>query len=92
MDPKGLDFFRSSIDSNHDSWLTIVRHIASLLRGESMSSALNRVAMSLMSIEIWIKDIAIECDEVFRNQASQSMLPPLVGNNSLFGGGISTCT
>ncbi|KAG1847425.1 hypothetical protein F4604DRAFT_1935936 [Suillus subluteus] len=77
MDPKGLDFLRSTIQSNHDSWLAIARHVALLLRDECMSHAMSRAASSLMAIELWVKDIAIECDEVLRDQTGDSVLPQL---------------
>ncbi|KAG1859403.1 hypothetical protein C8R48DRAFT_774743 [Suillus tomentosus] len=61
MDPEGMEFLRSTLDGNYDAWLCITRHIASLLRNESMTRAMRKMAASLMSIEIWLKDISIEC-------------------------------
>lgn len=68
----------STIKSDHDSWLAIARHIALLIRGECISHAMSKMARVLMSIDIWIKDIAIECQDTLRNITGDNVLPPLV--------------
>ncbi|KAG1784506.1 uncharacterized protein HD556DRAFT_1451705 [Suillus plorans] len=77
VDPKGINFVRSTMESNHDSWLVIVRHVASLLRSDCMSSSMNSMAASLMSIDMWIKDISIECQKTILNRNGDHTLPPL---------------
>lgn len=71
-------FLRSTLDGNHDAWLCIIRHIASLLRNESMTRAMRKMAASLMSIDIWLKDISTECQKAFKDDPKDQVLPPLV--------------
>ncbi|KAG1840736.1 hypothetical protein F4604DRAFT_1690675 [Suillus subluteus] len=77
MDSDGMEFVRSTISSRHDSWLCIARHIASLLRRECLSGAMKRMACSLMSFDIWIKDVSIECKNALCNETGDTVLPPL---------------
>ncbi|KAG2045545.1 hypothetical protein BDR06DRAFT_1015538 [Suillus hirtellus] len=77
MDPKRLDFVKSTMASNHDSWLAIAVHVASLLRRECMPHTMRKMAMSFMAIELWIEDIAIQCNQLVQDQGGQSALPPL---------------
>jgi arginine deiminase len=71
-------FLRSTLDGNYDAWLCIIRHIASLLRNESMTRAMRKMAASLMSIDIWLKDISTECQKAFQDGPKDQVLPPLV--------------
>ncbi|KAG1832551.1 hypothetical protein DFJ58DRAFT_736336 [Suillus subalutaceus] len=82
MDPHGLNFFRLTIKTNHDMWLAIVRHLAILRRSERLSQAMSTKAASLMSIDIWLKDIAIEC-EALNSQTADTVLSPFVGRPSV---------
>ncbi|KAG2045371.1 hypothetical protein BDR06DRAFT_978250 [Suillus hirtellus] len=77
VDPEGQNFLRSTIESKHDSWLVIARHVASLLRHECVPRAMRSMASLLMSIEFWIKDISVECQEVLPNVTHDQVLPPL---------------
>jgi hypothetical protein len=78
MDPRGVNFLRSTIESDRDSWSIIARHVASLLLSGCMSGDVKKMAALLMSIEFWIKDVALECHEAFQNQTDDTVLPPLV--------------
>ncbi|KAG1844919.1 hypothetical protein C8R48DRAFT_780143 [Suillus tomentosus] len=77
MDPERMVFLRSTLDGNYDAWLCIIRHIASLLRNESMTRAMRKMAASLMSIDIWLKDISTECQKAFQDGPKDQVLPPL---------------
>ncbi|KAG1825326.1 hypothetical protein DFJ58DRAFT_738542 [Suillus subalutaceus] len=77
MDPDGMDFVQSTIGSSHDSWLCVARHIASLLRHECLSGAMSKMAASLMSVDMWMKEISIECKNALANETGVAVLPPL---------------
>ncbi|KAG2083494.1 hypothetical protein BD769DRAFT_1390943, partial [Suillus cothurnatus] len=78
-DPDGMEFVRSTIGSDHDSWLHIARHIASLILHECLPGSMSRMAAFIMSlsVEIWIKDISIECKNALQNETGDTVLPPL---------------
>ncbi|KAG1789582.1 uncharacterized protein HD556DRAFT_1311176 [Suillus plorans] len=77
MDPEGIKFLISTIDSNYDSWLFITRHIAFLLRKECMTRSMRKMAVLLMSFDIWIKDVSDECNKALQSDTEDKILPPL---------------
>jgi len=79
-----MEFVRSTIGSDHDSWLHIARHIASLILHECLPGSMSRMAAFIMSVEIWIKDISIECKNALQNETGDTVLPPLVCIHSPF--------
>ncbi|KAG2108262.1 uncharacterized protein F5147DRAFT_652979 [Suillus discolor] len=77
MDPKRFDFLQSTMESDHESWLAIALHVASLLHSESMPHTMRKMVMSFMSIELWIEDIATQCNQVLPNHSGNLVLPPV---------------
>ncbi|KAG2045421.1 hypothetical protein BDR06DRAFT_978221, partial [Suillus hirtellus] len=77
LDPEGQHLLRSTIESKHDAWLVIARHVASLLRHECVPPTMRIMASLLMSLEFWIKDISVECQEALPNVTRDKLLPPL---------------
>ncbi|KAG2029294.1 hypothetical protein BDR03DRAFT_1018594 [Suillus americanus] len=76
-DPEGMKLVRSTIDSDHSSWLCIARHVASLSRRDRLSRVMSSMAASLMSFDIWLKDISMECQQVLHCGTGDNVLPPL---------------
>ncbi|KIK31606.1 hypothetical protein CY34DRAFT_19757 [Suillus luteus UH-Slu-Lm8-n1] len=76
-DPEGMKLVRSTIDSDHASWLCIARHVASLSRRDRLSRSMRNMAASLMSFDIWLKDISVECQKVLHSGTTDKVLPPL---------------
>ncbi|KAG1786395.1 uncharacterized protein HD556DRAFT_1449772 [Suillus plorans] len=62
-DPQAYKFINSTIESDHESWLAIARHIA--------------VLSMVMSIEFWFKDVATECRQAFTHDNQDVALSPL---------------
>jgi hypothetical protein len=73
-----MKLVRSTINSDHDSWLRIARHVASLSRRDRLSHSMSSMAASLMSFDIWLKDISLECKNVLGTGTTDKVLPPLV--------------
>jgi hypothetical protein len=76
-----MKLVRSTIDSDHASWLCIARHVASLSRRDRLSRAMSSMVASLMSFDIWLKDISVECQMVLHSGTEDKVLPPLVCAN-----------
>ncbi|KAG2352386.1 hypothetical protein BDR07DRAFT_1498424 [Suillus spraguei] len=87
MDDNAINFVRSTIEFDHHSWLKIARHVALLLQHECIPPTMSQTALLLMSFDIWLSDVGMECQESLHNKTGNTGLPPLdVGDP---GGGVA---
>ncbi|KAG2063552.1 hypothetical protein BDR04DRAFT_1163562 [Suillus decipiens] len=77
MDHNAINFVRSTIESDHHSWLKIARHVALLLRNECIPPTMIQTALLLMSFDMWLSDVGMECQESLHNKNGNTGLPPL---------------
>jgi hypothetical protein len=82
LDPNRGDFIASHIQTQHDELLSVAAFIASLLLTGSLSNDLKMGASSLMSINLWLDDIAQECKQA--TEMGNGTLPPLVCDCAFF--------
>ncbi|KAG2737373.1 hypothetical protein P692DRAFT_20883638, partial [Suillus brevipes Sb2] len=77
LDPNRGDFIASHIQTQHDELLSVATFIASLLRTGSLSNDLKLGASSLMSINLWLSEVAQECKHATASEIGNGTLPPL---------------
>ncbi|KAG2133441.1 hypothetical protein BD769DRAFT_1386147 [Suillus cothurnatus] len=75
LDPKRDDFISTHIQSHHDELLAIANFIAFLMCAKGLPDDVIPGASSLMSIDIWLTEIAQECKQA--TNMDTFMLPPL---------------
>ncbi|KAG1719709.1 uncharacterized protein EDB91DRAFT_1089160, partial [Suillus paluster] len=76
MDQNGYQFVQSTIRSHHESWLAVAGYVASLLRKKLIHGDMRKMALSLMSIEFWLNDIAKECRDGFLHKDTDILMSP----------------
>src|ERR1700692_1058959 len=84
LDPNRGDFIASHIQTQHDELLSVATFIASLLRTGSLSNDLKLGASSLMSINLWLSEVAQECKHATASEIGNGTLPPLVCDYAVF--------
>ncbi|KAG2740616.1 hypothetical protein P692DRAFT_20880849 [Suillus brevipes Sb2] len=77
-DPRGYQLVESSIKSNHMEWLAVARCIASRMDAGSIPTELLQSVAKFMSIELWLDDVANECQERIDGITAGSALSPMV--------------
>ncbi|KAG2335964.1 hypothetical protein BDR05DRAFT_1006302 [Suillus weaverae] len=67
-----------SITSQYNTLLCVARRVASALMTESLSEAVSTAASSLMRIELWLEDVALQCKDAL--EMKDMSLSPLAHN------------
>ncbi|KAG2129700.1 uncharacterized protein EDB93DRAFT_1108623 [Suillus bovinus] len=75
LDPQRDDFISKHIQSHHDEMLKVANVIASLMCTASLPDDVLPGALSLMSIDLWLADIAKQCK--IATDSNKLTLPPL---------------
>ncbi|KAG1790111.1 uncharacterized protein HD556DRAFT_1310895 [Suillus plorans] len=75
LDPMRDDFIQKNTASQYNSLLNIARFIASALTTKSLSDSTITAAASLMKIEFWLEDVALDCKVAL--EAKDMSLSPL---------------
>jgi hypothetical protein len=82
VDKDSVNVVRATIQSNHASWLTVARHVASLHRSKCLPPPMSDIAACLMRFEFWISDIAAECRDLMRGTIECTEPSPFVCKQS----------
>jgi hypothetical protein len=70
------DFIQKHAASQYNSLLNIARFVASALRTKSLSDITITAAASLMKLEFWLEDVALDCKAALEEK--DMTLSPLV--------------